>query len=293
MMISPRDIRLISQKRREEEQFYGFYICRRITCYLSYLFLHTPITPNQITLLWLVSACTGTVFLILGTKGWAVTGILLFHLAYILDGVDGEVARCKNIFSVEGEYLDKLQHYFVSMLIFLGINIGAFRMSGNEIFLFLIPLSCLGSVGNHLIYDVVYRILYLKRFQKGIPGRSEWSPVAEDIFYGPIPCFSRVRYEKQMKRGMKRRFNTTFRFVPYLGYLYELDAILVLTLCMAALDLFYTPGILQRHNMSFLHLLGIFYSLALFVIFWLRLSFLLKDKMMTRWLGCLDRKDNP
>lgn len=290
-MISPKDIRILSQKRREEEQFYGFYICRRITCYFTYLFLFTPLTPNQITILWLLSAFAGTAFLILATKVWALLGILCFHLAYILDGVDGEVARCKKIFSSEGEYLDKLQHYFLDLLILLGINIGAFRVTGNEIFLFLTPLVCVGSIGNHLIYDIVYKIIHIKRFKKGVPGRSQWNQGAEDIFYGPIPSFSKTKYEKQRPRGMKRRLITSFRFLPHLGYLYELDAMLVLTFLAVILDLVIAPSILKSFHFTFLHLLGIFYSLALFLIFGFRIYFLLKEKMMSRWLDCLEKTD--
>jgi hypothetical protein len=241
--------------------------------------------------MWLLSSFTGTVFLVLATRIWALAGILCFHLAYILDGVDGEVARCKKIFSQEGEYLDKLQHYFVDMLIFSGINIGAFRATSNEIFLFLIPLACIGTVGNHLVYDIAYKIIHLKRFGKGVPERSKWNRVADDIFHGPIPSFSKTKYEKQRPRGMKRRVITTLRLLPHLGYLYELDAILVLTLLAVILDLVIAPPVLKSRHLTFLHLLGIFYSIALSLVFGLRLYFLLKEKMMSRWLECLEKAD--
>ena len=67
---------------------------------------YTRITPNQITwgafLLGLVSAA----FFAFGDWRWLIAGAFVYHLSFILDCMDGKVARLTGQGSVFGAWLD-------------------------------------------------------------------------------------------------------------------------------------------------------------------------------------------
>ncbi len=65
----------------------------------------TRITPNQITILWLIlAAITIPLFM----KGYLLTGIILAAVSGVLDGVDGKLARLTLRFSKSGDMLDHI-----------------------------------------------------------------------------------------------------------------------------------------------------------------------------------------
>ena len=67
---------------------------------------HTSITPNQLTfgagLLGLGAAACFTQ----ATWPWLVAGALLFHLSFVLDCMDGKIARLKGTGTVFGAWVD-------------------------------------------------------------------------------------------------------------------------------------------------------------------------------------------
>jgi phosphatidylglycerophosphate synthase len=69
----------------------------------------TPITPNQVTLLSLLTSLIGMATLLL-CPGWVglLSAALVLHLAFVLDCVDGQLARIKGLSSPVGAYLDFL-----------------------------------------------------------------------------------------------------------------------------------------------------------------------------------------
>lgn len=83
---------------------------RRASIYLSVPLAHLGATPNGITVAWIVLGLAGAAMLVTGAWSARVTGALLFQLAYLLDYVDGEVARLTARRSRSGELLDLLGH---------------------------------------------------------------------------------------------------------------------------------------------------------------------------------------
>ncbi len=79
---------------------------RPISTSISRVLAHTPITPNQFTIVTgLVGVATG-VFLAMGGYWNYLIGGFLFHFTSVLDGVDGELARLKFKSSPFGQWLD-------------------------------------------------------------------------------------------------------------------------------------------------------------------------------------------
>lgn len=99
--------------------------------------LYTSITPNQITVLWIILGSLSCLFFIAGDYTLSIVGALLLNFAWVLDAVDGTIARYKNIKSENGNYLESIGHIFIDSLLMFCISLGAYNRYGNLLFLFL------------------------------------------------------------------------------------------------------------------------------------------------------------
>jgi phosphatidylglycerophosphate synthase len=94
---------------KAEDLRFNRYIARPKAAVLVYLLRGTRITPNQVTLLSLLTSLCGIATLVLcpGRVG-LIAAALVLHLAFVLDCVDGQLARIKGLSSPVGAYLDFL-----------------------------------------------------------------------------------------------------------------------------------------------------------------------------------------
>lgn len=112
---------------RSAEHWTGTLYMRRLSIYLSWLFVRTPITPNGVTwLMILAGALAGPALLLPGLLG-PIVAVLLAQLQMLLDCCDGEIARWRRVSSPRGIFLDQLGHYAAegSIALFLGVAIAA------------------------------------------------------------------------------------------------------------------------------------------------------------------------
>jgi len=125
MMQSIGDLRHICQKPVESYDSYSLsLIYRRISIYITKIFLQTSITANQVTVMSLAMGLASSAVL---ASGHFAFGALAFLLSSVLDCVDGEIARYKNSSSVKGVYLDIITHYIIDPLMFTGLALGISR----------------------------------------------------------------------------------------------------------------------------------------------------------------------
>jgi phosphatidylglycerophosphate synthase len=103
--------------------------------YLSLLLARLGATPNGITVTWILIGLAGVLCLLTG--GWAVrvTGALLLQLSYILDFVDGEVARLTQRQSLLGPFLDLIGHGLIKVSLPLAVGAAAASMTGVPLYL--------------------------------------------------------------------------------------------------------------------------------------------------------------
>jgi len=92
---------------------------------VTWLFLHTPVSANQITLLSAAVGLAGS--LCLSMPGWGAfaAGALLLQAWYFLDHVDGQVARYRKENCLTGRFLDFMSHHLIhpSIVFFLGLGL--------------------------------------------------------------------------------------------------------------------------------------------------------------------------
>lgn len=107
--------------RRSHDTFYGKYVMRKLSIYLTILFSKTSIAPSGVTLLSILVGWLGCWRLFGGD--WRL-GVLLINGWYLLDHVDGELARLKNQVSLTGLFFDTFANVIVPTPVFMFIGIG-------------------------------------------------------------------------------------------------------------------------------------------------------------------------
>jgi phosphatidylglycerophosphate synthase len=122
-----KEARQIAQTPRiiAGEDWYSQLFTRSFTIYLSYPLWKLKISANSITVLMGIVCLLGSICIVFDNIWLVLLGTLLWHLWYILDCVDGEVARLSKKTSLLGVYIDRLTHIFVNptMPLAFGLNI--------------------------------------------------------------------------------------------------------------------------------------------------------------------------
>lgn len=103
---------------------------RMVSIYATWLLVRTPITADQVTI---GSIGTGVLAaLLLGLPGLAagLAGCVLLYVSFLLDQVDGEVARYRRKSSLRGVYLDEIRHLVVYSAPVFALGFDAARRQG-------------------------------------------------------------------------------------------------------------------------------------------------------------------
>ena len=105
MLAAVRDIYRQSKKKRDN--FWTEWISRPPAAVLVWMLKGTRVTPNQVSFLAIAVAAGGGATLIFW-RTWLglIVGGLLLQLAYVIDCVDGQLARIKSMASPVGALLD-------------------------------------------------------------------------------------------------------------------------------------------------------------------------------------------
>jgi len=85
---------------------------------------YTELTPNQITAVSSVFRLLSAVCFLGGSRWGLVAGALSYYLAYVIDCVDGPVARLKGKTSTFGRYFDHLSDLIGDLLILAALAFG-------------------------------------------------------------------------------------------------------------------------------------------------------------------------
>ncbi len=90
---------------------YGRVVMRRISPYLTWLTVNrTGLSADAVTALAITSGIAGALSFLIPAPAAYVLGVFLLQFAYLLDTVDGEVARVRGTSSKRGSYLDLIGH---------------------------------------------------------------------------------------------------------------------------------------------------------------------------------------
>jgi len=147
IQVSLKELRAISQgsiSRDLDRYPLLFKLIRKISIYLSWILVHTPMSPNSITVSGIITSYLGLVCLL---NGQIFSAIIFFIYSVVSDFSDGEVSRYKKLQSKEGTFLDKVHHLHTTVIFFAAILLYQYDQTESVNFLYaafiILPFSIL------------------------------------------------------------------------------------------------------------------------------------------------------
>lgn len=130
------------QSKKKRDNFWTEWISRPPAAVLVWMLRGTPITPNQVSFLAIFVAAIGAGILI-GWLSWLglIVGGLTLQLAYIIDCVDGQLARLKNQTSSVGALLDFMLDEVKAFLVLSACAVRLWRVHDGDVKYLLIGLG--------------------------------------------------------------------------------------------------------------------------------------------------------
>lgn len=130
------------------------HILRDLALPITRLLLHTKITANQVTLIAVLTGLFSGIFLTFKSDFAFLCGVLLLQLWYLLDHVDGQIARYRETACLSGRFFDFVMHHLIHGIILFSLGVYFFRYTDN---FFFVVFGFIGSIATfcfNMIYDV-------------------------------------------------------------------------------------------------------------------------------------------
>jgi O-antigen/teichoic acid export membrane protein len=108
-------------------------VSRPLALHVTWVILPTGISAHAVTLVTWACGLLAVVALGVGGSTAALIGAALLQVWYLLDHVDGQVARWRSTQSLDGVALDYTMHHSLNLLVPLGIGYGLARTTGSDV----------------------------------------------------------------------------------------------------------------------------------------------------------------
>ena len=198
---------------------------------LSWLLYRTNITPNFVTFIQILIGLSACLVIALYPKQEIfILGIMFLHLAYLLDCSDGEIARAKNMSSLEGLFLDKFAHAITMPSIFMSVSI-YYSQYFIEYQFFILLISFISSLCtfnpiNRLLTSIVQQLITKKQYaqydlnkyskNRKLKNENDVLQILEDEY---LATPKDISLKKRIKGKMLRFGKQFFRHVSYLFFI--------------------------------------------------------------------------
>lgn len=154
MVESILELRDICQKSYPKEHIeLTQKVYRKFSIYVTKLFLYMRLSGNQATLIHMLSGFTAGLCLVFRLN---IIGAILLQLWYLLDLVDGEVARYRGEQSMTGSYFDRVSHYITHPFFFICLSFVVYNTL-LDVRVFIFGFSAAISV---MLIDLVGELIY-------------------------------------------------------------------------------------------------------------------------------------
>lgn len=165
--ISINELRRICQApRKDKDTWHGRNITRKISIYFTYFFIRLRVSANSITLIFLLVGIIASILMSNRGKIILFISAILFQLWYILDHVDGEVARFQKKTSLTGEYFDHISHYIVHPLFFFFLGMNLYFSKDDVLYIILGFLGAISTMLINVIEDIKNMYFLMRKNDK-------------------------------------------------------------------------------------------------------------------------------
>ena len=246
----------------EKLPIYPRYVTHKISIRIVKLLLHSSITPNQITSLSIVVGIISSIMFAVAIPVYFLAGALILELYYVIDAVDGQLARYKKLSSMTGGYFDYVSNYIVHPCVFFCIGLGLVRHSGD---ILPIVFAFSASVSVSLI--------------------SVFSECKYNVFVSAIKMASSVKVKKITADGngkSERKLTIPRYLFSALHKICTYPTIMNIIVLVSILNLFFPEMKIATFEFSLPCILVIFYGLSCPLVFFAKLTFAIKTRCMEK-----------
>ena len=186
MVESLKELNQICQKPRYREagNWMVRHFLRDAALPLTWLLLHTAVTANQVTTASLFLGLLGILLFALPSKALFLTGVALLQIWYLLDHVDGQIARDRKTASLSGRFFDFMTHHIIHGTVFFSLGLYGYQKTGSLFFVIWGFFSSFSIMIFNLTQDAKYKTFFeklgtLKTVKVTERGGLQQSPVGE------------------------------------------------------------------------------------------------------------------
>lgn len=164
MVESLKELNQLCQKPRYKEvgNWMVRHILRDAALPITWLLLHTSVTANQVTLVSLGIGLFGIFLMAFVSKGSFLLGAILLQVWYLLDHVDGQIARYRGTACLTGRFFDFLTHHVIHGVLFFALGFYAFQAAGSLFFVVWGFVMSVAMMMFNLFNDTKYKTFFEK-----------------------------------------------------------------------------------------------------------------------------------
>ncbi len=209
--------RLVWSLRKSADGLASKLLNRRISLPLTWLLMRTPALPNHVTICALICAMAGAGVIAQGGYLAGAVGMLLVELGSIVDGIDGELARLKFLFSRAGQWLDTVVDDIANVFYSTGIML-SLHAAGVT---WALPLWAAATIGFVLTQSTQYWLIarvYNSGDLAAIPWAFQSSAFLSQRPTGIVPWI-KATAPKLLKRDSAVTIFTIFALAGHLDWI--------------------------------------------------------------------------
>lgn len=136
-MVKIKELYEICRVHGGNDSWYDRLFVKKIAVLITWVLIHTPITANQVTFIHTVLGIFGAGLFFMNNQTYNIIGLIFILSGFLLDRVDGQVARYRKVFSHRGYFMDLCGHNVQMTLLFTAITINSYWKFDNVLFIFL------------------------------------------------------------------------------------------------------------------------------------------------------------
>lgn len=140
--------------REKRSQPAWHYVHRRLSLPLTWLLFRMPVSPNFVSAMMLVLGIVGSALLVPVNGTINIVGFVCYYLAFLMDKVDGDLARLRGQVGPRGMIVDHAYHRLTMFVFFTAMGIHYYLLTSNVYGLCAAMVS--GFLANYLQDAQVY-----------------------------------------------------------------------------------------------------------------------------------------
>ncbi len=227
---------------KSEDGFFTTFFVSPYSRHLARLAAHIGFSPNQVTVISLVVGLLAALAFWGGSRPWLVIGAILLLASFVLDCVDGQLARYTLQFSARGAWLDAVFDRTKEVAAFAGLAAGGSSLwtlatiaLGLQVFRHMVDFSYAANLRR-----TEARVLPMEQRLDDVGGGAEASAARAAV--GALGKADRIAFLRYIKRSIAFPIGERFAVISLVAAFAGAREVFVVVLLWGALATLYTTG---------------------------------------------------